>query len=66
MNKRMLSSQPKKPLLSTAFGGFKSPLPPGLQFDKSGGIRTIGVYSQGGIVEETQPKKEPKNYFQRR
>ena len=64
MNKRMLSSQPKKP--TTAFGGFKSPLPPGLQFDKSGGIRTIGVYSQGGIVEEQQPKKEPKNYFQRR
>ena len=57
----MLGSQSKKPLFSTAFGGFKSPLPPGLQFDKSGGIRTIGVYKDGGIVEE----KKEKNYFQR-
>lgn len=63
----MLSSQPKKPLLTTAFGGFKSPLPPGLQFDKSGGIRTIGVYEKGGIVEKVaEEEKKPKNYFQRR
>jgi hypothetical protein len=56
----MLSSQQKRPMM---FGGFK--LPPGLQLDKSGGIRTVGVYEKGGIVEE-QPKKAPKNYFQRR
>lgn len=62
----MLGSQSKKPLLSTAFGGFKSPLAPGLQFDKSGNIRTIGVYAEGGIVEKPEEEKKQKNYFQRR